>query len=128
MKFGHNTRAALATRGLAEMTRLGLELGAKKETFMGLAGVGDLLLTCTAKLSRNYHVGYELGKGRPLSEVLAQTKMIAEGVSTTVSVRDLARREGIEMPIVEEVFKVLYEGKSPRDSLRDLMLRTLKVE
>jgi glycerol-3-phosphate dehydrogenase (NAD(P)+) len=128
LKFGHNTRAALITRGIAEMTRLGLKLGATKETFLGLAGIGDLVLTCTAKLSRNYHVGFDLGKGRPLSLILSEMKMIAEGVSTTISVRDLARREGVEMPIVEEVFKVLYENKNPKESLRDLMLRTLKVE
>ncbi len=128
LKYGHNTRAALITRGLAEMTRLGTKLGASRETFMGLAGIGDLVLTCTAKLSRNYHVGYDLGKGRPLPLILSGMKMVAEGVSTTISVRDLARREGVEMPIVEEVFRVLYENKSPKDSLRDLMLRALKVE
>jgi glycerol-3-phosphate dehydrogenase (NAD(P)+) len=95
---------------------------------MGLAGIGDLVLTATAKMSRNYHVGFELGKGRPLPLILSEMKMIAEGVSTTISVRDLSRREGVEMPIVEEVFRVLYENKSPQESLRDLMLRTLKVE
>ncbi len=128
LKYGHNTRAALITRGLAEMTRLGIKLGASKETFMGLAGIGDLVLTCTAKLSRNYQVGYDLGKGRPLSLILSGMKMVAEGVSTAISVRDLARRENVEMPIVEEVFRVLYENKSPKESLRDLMLRALKVE
>ena len=128
LKFGHNTRAALITRGIAEMTRLGLKLGATKETFLGLAGIGDLVLTCTAKLSRNYHVGFDLGKGRPLAVILSKMRMVAEGVSTTISVRDLARRENVEMPIVDEVFKVLYENKNPKESMRDLMLRTLKVE
>jgi glycerol-3-phosphate dehydrogenase (NAD(P)+) len=125
---GHNSRAALITRGLAEMTRLGVKLGARKETFFGLAGIGDLVLTCTANLSRNYHVGYELGQGRRLGRILAETKTVAEGVTTTVSVRDLARRERVEMPISEEVYRVLYENKSPRASIRDLMRRTLKVE
>ena len=128
LRFGHNTRAALITRGIAEMTRLGLRLGAKKETFLGLAGIGDLVLTCTARLSRNYHVGHELGIGRPLAEILAETQMVAEGVTTTVSVRDLARREEVEMPICTEVYRILYEGKNPRESLGDLMLRTLKGE
>lgn len=128
LKFGHNSRAALITRGIAELTRLGAKLGATKKTFLGLAGIGDLVLTCTAKLSRNYHVGYELGKGRPLSNILSEMKMVAEGVSTTISVRDLARRENVEMPIAEEVYKILYENKSPKESLRDLMLRKLKVE
>ena len=128
LKFGYNSRAALITRGIAEITRLGVKLGAAKETFLGLAGIGDLVLTCTAKSSRNYHVGYDLGKGRPLSLILSEMKMVAEGVSTTISVRDLARRENIEMPIVEEVYKILYENKNPKESLRDLMLRKLKVE
>jgi glycerol-3-phosphate dehydrogenase (NAD(P)+) len=128
LRFGHNPRAALITRGIAEMTRLGVKLGAARETFLGLAGIGDLVLTCTAKLSRNYHVGYELGKGRPLSQILAQTKMVAEGVFTTVSVRDLAARENVEMPITREVYNVLYENKDPKESLRDLMLRKLGLE
>jgi glycerol-3-phosphate dehydrogenase (NAD(P)+) len=128
LRFGHNTRAALITRGIAEMTRLGLRLGAKKETFLGLAGIGDLVLTCTARLSRNYHVGHELGKGRPLADILAETRMVAEGVTTTVSARNLARREGVEMPICAEVYRILYENKNSRESLGDLMLRTLKDE
>jgi glycerol-3-phosphate dehydrogenase (NAD(P)+) len=128
LHFGHNPRAALITRGIAEMTRLGLRCGAKKETFLGLAGIGDLVLTCTAQQSRNYHVGYELGKGRRLSEIMAGTQMVAEGITTTLSVRDLSAREKIEMPICMEVYRVLYEDKNPEESLRDLMLRTLKVE
>ncbi len=128
LKFGHNPRAALITRGLAEMTRLGVKLGANRETFQGLAGMGDLVLTCTAKLSRNYHVGYELGKGKSLAEILASTPMVPEGVHTAVSARQLAEREGVEMPISLEVYRVLYEGKSPRHSLQDLMSRELKLE
>ncbi|MBN2408707.1 MAG: NAD(P)-dependent glycerol-3-phosphate dehydrogenase [Candidatus Aminicenantes bacterium] len=128
LHFGHNPRAALITRGVAEMTRLGIRCGARKETFLGLAGIGDLVLTCTAQQSRNYHVGYELGKGRRLAEIQAETKMVAEGITTALSVRALADREGIEMPICTEVCRVLYENKNPEDSLRDLMLRSLKVE
>jgi glycerol-3-phosphate dehydrogenase (NAD(P)+) len=128
LRFGHNARAALITRGIAEISRLGLKLGARKETFQGLAGIGDLVLTCTARISRNYHVGYELGKGKPLVDILAESPMVAEGVTTTISARDLARREGVEMPISAEVYRILYENKSPRQSLGDLMLRTLKGE
>ncbi|MDH4272840.1 MAG: NAD(P)-dependent glycerol-3-phosphate dehydrogenase [Candidatus Aminicenantes bacterium] len=128
LRYGHNPRAALITRGIAEITRLGLRLGAQKETFLGLAGIGDLVLTCTAQESRNYHVGFELGKGRRLAEILEETKMVAEGITTTLSVRDLAGREGVEMPICTEVYRVLYENKDPEESLRDLMLRALKVE
>ncbi len=128
LRFGSNTRAALITRGIAEIGRLGSRLGAKKETFLGLAGIGDLVLTCTARQSRNYHVGFELGKGRSLREILRETPMVAEGVTTTVSTLDLARREEVETPISTEVYRILYEAKSPRTSLRDLMLRTLKEE
>lgn len=128
LEFGHNSRAALITRGLAEITRLGLKLGANKETFLGLAGLGDLVLTCTARISRNYHVGFELGQGKTLSQILASMKMVAESVTTAISVRRLAEREGVDMPISAEVYKVLYEDKNPRDSLRDLMSRELKVE
>jgi len=128
LEFGHNSRAALITRGLAEITRLGVRLGANKETFLGLAGLGDLVLTCTARMSRNYHVGFELGQGKTLPQILASTKMVAEGVTTTTSVRRLAEREGVDMPISTEVYRVLYENKSPTESLRDLMSRELKVE
>ncbi|MEW5900560.1 MAG: NAD(P)H-dependent glycerol-3-phosphate dehydrogenase [Acidobacteriota bacterium] len=128
LRFGHNPRAALITRGLAEISRLGVKMGARPETFFGLAGIGDLVLTCTARQSRNYRVGYELGKGGGLAEILARTKMVAEGVSTTLSVHHLARKAGIEMPISAEVFKILYENKNPRECLRDLMLRALREE
>jgi glycerol-3-phosphate dehydrogenase (NAD(P)+) len=128
LHYGHNTRAALITRGIAEISRLGSRLAARKNTFLGLAGIGDLVLTCTARQSRNYHVGFELGKGRTLREILAETPMVAEGVTTTVSALNLARREKVEMPISAEVYRILYEKKDPARSLGDLMLRTLKEE
>ncbi len=128
LEFGLNSRAALITRGLAEMTQLGLSLGAKKRTFSGLAGVGDLVLTCTGGLSRNHHVGVELGKGKPLKNVLSGTKMIAEGVQTTLTARQLARTQDVEMPISEQVYKVLYKNKPPRAALADLMARSLRSE
>jgi glycerol-3-phosphate dehydrogenase (NAD(P)+) len=126
--FGSNSMAGLVTRGLAEMTRLGVSLGAKKETYAGLAGIGDLVLTCTGKLSRNRYVGIELGKGKTLEEIISGMKMIAEGISTTLSVHQLAQREKVEMPICEQVFDVLYQGKNPKEAFRDLMSRELKDE
>lgn len=126
--LGLNTRAALITRGLAEMTRLGVALGARPETFAGLAGMGDLVLTCTGALSRNRAVGVEVGKGRPLDEVLAATESVAEGVTTTDSARALARREGVDMPIVDAVARILFEHLTPRDALADLMGRELRAE
>jgi glycerol-3-phosphate dehydrogenase (NAD(P)+) len=126
--FGSNSMAGLVTRGLAEMTRLGVSLGAKQETYAGLAGIGDLVLTCTGKLSRNRFVGSELGKGKNIKKIISGMKMIAEGITTTLSVCQLARMENVEMPISEQVFCVLYEGKDPRDAFRDLMSRELKNE
>lgn len=128
MKFGLNTRAALITRGLVEITNLGLALGARKETFAGLAGIGDLVLTCTGELSRNHRVGHELGKGRTLREILAGMRMVAEGVHTTVAARRISRALGVEMPISEEIYQVLYRGKSPKKAVEELMTRTLKAE
>jgi glycerol-3-phosphate dehydrogenase (NAD(P)+) len=128
MKFGLNTRAALITRGLVEITNLGLALGARRETFSGLAGMGDLILTCTGELSRNHRVGQELGRGRKLKEILAGMKMVAEGVHTTVAARRISRALGVEMPISEEIYQVLYRGKEPRKAVVDLMTRTLKAE
>lgn len=128
LQFGSNSIAALITRGIAEMTRLGIKLGSRMETFAGLAGIGDLVLTCTGKLSRNHYVGYELGKGKSLSEVISGMKMIAEGVSTTRSVHQLAEREKVEMPISEQIYHVLYKNKDPRAALQDLMSRKLKEE
>ncbi|MBM3311154.1 MAG: NAD(P)-dependent glycerol-3-phosphate dehydrogenase [Candidatus Aminicenantes bacterium] len=128
MAFGHNSQAALITRGLAEIARLGLKLGARRETFSGLAGMGDLVLTCTGPLSRNRRVGQELGAGRPLGAVVAGHRTVAEGIPTTVSVRELANREGVEMPISEQVYQVLYRKKEPRRALADLMARELRHE
>lgn len=125
---GLNARAALITRGLAEMTRLGVALGARPETFAGLAGMGDLVLTCTGALSRNRAVGVEVGKGRPLEEVLAATESVAEGVTTTESARALAVRMGVDMPIVAAVARILFEQQAPHDALADLMGRELRPE
>ena len=126
--FGHNTLAALITRGLAEMSRLAIALGGRSETMAGLAGMGDLVLTCTGALSRNRGVGVELGRGRKLDDIVGSTRMVAEGVSTTAVTRVLARRLGIEMPITEQMYAVLYEGRAPRDAIRELMERRLKGE
>lgn len=126
--LGHNATAALITRGLAEIARLGTALGAKPRTFSGLAGMGDLILTCTGELSRNRHVGMELGHGRDLKEILAEMKMVAEGVDTTIAAKALAEREKIEMPIVNSVHAVLFEGGTAREALDTLMLREPKPE
>jgi glycerol-3-phosphate dehydrogenase (NAD(P)+) len=126
--FGHNTMAALITRGLAEMTRLGLAMGAEKATFSGLAGMGDLVLTCTGDLSRNRTVGYRLGQGESLEEILADMTAVAEGVKTAEAVYALARRHDVEMPIVEQVYAIVHEGRSPSDAVRTLMLRDPKPE
>ena len=128
MGLGYNTRAALITRGLAEMSRLGTALGAQPATFAGLAGMGDLVLTCTGALSRNRAVGMEIGKGKSLEEALAGKETVAEGVLTTHSARDLAAREGVEMPIVTAVARVLFEGQPARDAISDLMSRGLRPE
>ncbi len=126
--FGSNSIAALITRGLAEIARLGLTEGARIETLMGLAGLGDLVLTCTGSLSRNRFVGHELGRGRSLEEIAAGMNEIAEGVKTTLAVKRLADRLGVEMPITREVHAVLYEKKSARDAAHELMTRPLKEE
>ena len=128
LEFGSNSIAALITRGIAELSRLGLKLGAKKETFSGLAGIGDLVLTCTGKLSRNRYVGYELGKGKTLSSILSSMKEVAEGVTTTISSQQLAKHKKIEMPICEQVFQIIYRRKDPKQALHDLMSRELKEE
>lgn len=126
--LGFNARAALVTRGLAEMTRLGLALGAEQSTFAGLAGLGDLVLTCTGSLSRNRAVGVEVGKGKTLEEVLRGKETVAEGVVTAQSARELAAREGVEMPIVDTVNRVLFEGQSARSAIAALMTRELRAE
>jgi len=126
--FGHDARAALITRGLAEMSRLGKVMGAKPKTFMGLSGMGDLVLTCTGDLSRNRTVGMKLGQGKKLADILAETKTVAEGVRTTQSVHHLARKLGVELPLTEQVYRILYEDKDPAQAVRDLMSRELKSE
>jgi glycerol-3-phosphate dehydrogenase (NAD(P)+) len=126
--FGHNTMAALITRGLAEITRLGVAMGAEKATFSGLAGMGDLVLTCTGSLSRNRTVGYRLGKGEALEEILADMKAVAEGVKTAEAVHALAARHAVEMPIAEQVYAIVHEGRKPSEALRALMLRDPKPE
>jgi glycerol-3-phosphate dehydrogenase (NAD(P)+) len=126
--FGYNARAALITRGLVEMTRIGLAKGAEERTFMGLSGMGDLVLTCTGDLSRNRSVGLELGRGRKLEDILSGMKMVAEGVKTTLSAYQLAQRLGVETPIIEQMYLILFENKEPRDAVADLMQRSLKAE
>jgi glycerol-3-phosphate dehydrogenase (NAD(P)+) len=126
--YGHNTVAALITRGLAEMTRLAVALGGRADTLSGLAGLGDLVLTCTGALSRNRRLGQALGAGRSLAEATAGTHMVAEGVRTTLAARALADRTGIEMPIARQMDAVMYHGKPPREAVEELMLRSLKRE
>jgi glycerol-3-phosphate dehydrogenase (NAD(P)+) len=126
--FGQNTRAALITRGLNEMTRLGVKLGADPMTFLGPAGMGDLVLTCCGEASRNRTVGLKLGQGMTLKEVLGGMNEVAEGVKTAKSTRDLSKKLGVEMPITDEVYKMLYEDKNPKDVVSDLMGRDLKRE
>lgn len=126
--FGHNARAALVTRGLAEITRLGLRLGGQLETFMGLAGAGDLILTCTGDLSRNRRVGLMLAQGKPLARILEELGHVAEGVHTAREVRALALQQGVDMPITEAVCQVLFEGLAPAQAVEALLNREPKVE
>lgn len=126
--LGHNARAALITRGLVEITRLGLALGAQAKTFAGLAGLGDLILTCTSDLSRNRTFGYKIGMGMPVKEVIESTQEVAEGFRTTKSAYDLSRMMGVEMPITEQVYQILYEGKPPKEAAKEVMTRSLKEE
>ncbi len=126
--YGDNGKAAFLTRGLAEITRLGVTAGAQALTFIGLAGVGDLVATCYSSLSRNHTVGFELAKGRPLNEILASLGQVAEGVTTTVAARNLARRLGVEMPITEKMYEVLFEGLDPHRGVAELMAREPKRE
>ncbi|MBN8612527.1 MAG: NAD(P)-dependent glycerol-3-phosphate dehydrogenase [Deltaproteobacteria bacterium] len=126
--FGHNTRAAIITRGLAEMSRLAMKLGANPLTLAGLGGMGDLVLTCTGDLSRNRKVGLELGRGKKIGEILAGMSQVAEGVRTTQSAYELAKREGVDMPIVEAMYKVLYEDLPPLEAVVSLMTRKLRAE
>lgn len=128
MAFGHNARAALITRGLAEITRLGLALGGRQETFMGLTGMGDLILTCTGDLSRNRQVGLKLAQGQSLSDILSGLGHVAEGVNTAREVLQLAREFKVEMPITQAVFQVLFEDVAPKAAVEDLLSREPKTE
>ncbi len=128
LEGGCNAKASLVTRGLVEITRLGVAMGAKPETFSGLAGVGDLITTCISKVSRNRSGGEKIGRGLPTEEVIASTQSVIEGIPTTRSVLTLARRYGVEMPIVEAVAAMLFEGRSPTDAIHALMTRRLGAE
>ncbi len=128
MGFGYNTMAALLTRGLAEIARLGVSMGGSQQTFSGLAGMGDLVLTCTGGLSRNRTLGTRLGRGEKLADIMRGAKTVAEGVKTAKAARNLAKKYGIDMPIVEGVYQLLYEGKDPKQTVQDLMTRGLKGE
>jgi glycerol-3-phosphate dehydrogenase (NAD(P)+) len=128
LKLGYNARAALITRGVTEIGRLAVAKGGQAATVAGLAGLGDLVLTCTGELSRNRTVGFELGRGLPLAQVLGSLGHVAEGVTTARSARDLARQLGVDLPICSEVCQVLYDGKLPRDAVDDLLRRPLKRE
>jgi glycerol-3-phosphate dehydrogenase (NAD(P)+) len=128
MGLGHNARAALITRGLAEMTRLAVAMGGKPLTLAGLAGLGDLVLTCTGDLSRNRQVGIELARGRKLDEIVSSMTMVAEGIKTTNAAVELAARHSVEMPIATQMHEMLHSGTSPREAMRRLMERSLKGE
>ena len=126
--YGDNTKAALMTRGLAELARLGVAMGGDTLTFAGLAGMGDLVATCSSPQSRNRHVGVELGKGRALDDIVSEMNMVAEGVKTTAAVIELALRHGVDMPLASFVRRVLYDGARPADLVPELMLRKAKPE
>lgn len=126
--YGDNAKAALVTRGLAEIRRLGLVMGAAPETFAGLAGIGDLVVTCMSAHSRNRYLGEQIGKGKTLDEIQGEMSMVAEGVRTTQSLHDLARRHDVEMPITEAVYAILFDGARPREMVDELMTRSAKRE
>lgn len=126
--LGENAQAGLITRGLAELTRLGVKMGARRATFFGLAGVGDLIATCTSPLSRNRSAGYALAQGKTLEEITGGTHMVIEGINATPVVRELARAHQVEMPIIEQLYQVLFQGKDVRQAIGDLMKRTAKKE
>jgi glycerol-3-phosphate dehydrogenase (NAD(P)+) len=128
LNLGDNTKGALLTRGLAEMIRLGEKMGAKARTFAGLSGMGDLITTCMSQHSRNRFVGEKLGQGKSLTQVLEQMVMVAEGVKTTRSAHQLAAKFQVEMPITEQVYRILFEDKNPKQALLDLMSRNPKSE
>jgi glycerol-3-phosphate dehydrogenase (NAD(P)+) len=127
-KFGDNTKAAIMTRGIAEISRLGVAMGSKPETFAGLSGMGDLIVTCMSRHSRNRYVGEKIGSGLKLNEVLASMQMVAEGVETTRSASLLSKKIGVETPIINEVYKILFEDKDPVKATTDLMTRDMKME
>ena len=126
--YGDNAKAAIITRGMAEIQRLGVAMGARPSTFAGLTGIGDLVVTCTSRHSRNRYLGEQIGRGKSLKAVQAEMQMVAEGVRTTASVRALAQRYAIEMPITASVYAILFEGKKPRDAVHELMTRSAKQE
>jgi glycerol-3-phosphate dehydrogenase (NAD(P)+) len=126
--FGDNTKAAIMTRGIAEISRLGIAMGAQPETFAGLSGMGDVIVTCMSKHSRNRFVGEQIGKGKSLYDVLNSMSMVAEGVETSRSAYLLAKKHNIQTPITEEVYKILFEGKNPVTATNDLMTRDMKME
>src|SRR5262249_6306024 len=126
--FGHNTRAALITRGLTEIARLATRRGANPMTLSGLAGLGDLVLTCTGDLSRNRAVGIKLGQGKSLAQALSEMEQVAEGVKTTISARDLGRKTGVEMPITEMVYSILYQEKPAAEAVAELLTRPHRQE
>lgn len=126
--YGLNARAALITRGLAEITRLGMAMGADPMTFAGLSGIGDLVLTCTSDLSRNRNVGLKIGQGIGLEKITSGMIMVAEGVKTSIAAYELAKKVGVDMPIINQVYQILYHGKDPRKAVRELMTRELKKE
>jgi len=128
LNLGLNTRAALITRGMTEIRRLGLNMGANPRTFTGLAGFGDLILTCTGDLSRNHTVGKKIGQGEKVGDILGKMRMVAEGVKTAKSVYNLSRKLGVEMPISHETYRILYEDLPPKDAVMRLMTRDLKQE
>lgn len=128
MGFGVNTKSALLTRGLVEISRLGVKMGAKAETFHGLSGIGDLATTCMSEHSRNRWFGEEIGKGKKTQEILKATDAVVEGVATAKSAHELAKKHEVDMPITTEIYRVIYENKSPRDAVRDLMTRAPKEE
>ena len=128
LQLGLNTRAALITRGMTEIRRLGLKMGANPRTFTGLAGFGDLILTCTGHLSRNYTVGQKIGEGKKVNDILGQMRMVAEGVKTAKSVYNLSRKLGVGMPISHEIYRILYEDLDPQEAVYRLMTRDLKQE
>ena len=126
--YGENAQAGLITRGLAEITRLGVKMGARRATFFGLAGVGDLIATCTSPLSRNRSAGYALAQGKTLEEITGGTRMVIEGINAAPVVRELAARHQVEMPIIEQLYQVLFQGKQVQQAIADLMKRTAKKE